>query len=118
MKIKRSILIAWLIIYAERSFCQQKDTLITGSFTGLTIEEFAKAVETKTSYRFYFDSAQFSSFTVNVIADNEPLKQLMNKVFFNTNYFAAIHESNVFLTSGEEIITDFNERPGVLNAKK
>ncbi len=75
-------------------------------------------MEIKTSYHFYFDSAQFGSFTVNVIADNESLKRLMNKVFFNTNYFAAIHESNVFLTSGEEIITDFNERPGVLNAGK
>src|SRR5687767_6868215 len=109
MKIKCTILVLWLIIYAKQNFCQQRDTLITGSFTGLTIEDFAKAVEAQTGYHFYFDIAQFDSFTVNIAANRESLKRVMDKVFFNTNYFAAIHESDVFLTRGEQIITDFNQ---------
>lgn len=117
MKIKYAILL-WLILYAKQSFCQQRDTLITGSFTSLTIEDFAKAVEAQTGYHFYFDIAQFDSFTVNIAVDKESLKRVLDKVFFNTNYFAAIHELDVFLTPGEQIITDFNEQLKVSNTIK
>lgn len=117
MKIKAIAITAWLLICSCSLFCQKNDTLITGHITG-NIEDFAKAIEAQSIYHFYFDVTQFDSFTVNVSAQNQSLKDVMDKVFFNTNYYAAIYKSNVFLTRGKPIVTNFDNTQNSLAFNK
>ncbi len=95
MMIRCIALALWLLAGCLKSFSQEKDTLVSGNFSG-TIENFAQAVEAQTNYHFFFDLNQFDSFKVDISADKQPLKAVLDKLFFNTNYFAAIHESNIF----------------------
>ncbi len=116
MKIRTIAIIAYFALWCTNVFCQQRDTLITGQFTG-NIEDFAKAIEAQSKYHFYFDITQFDSFKVNVSATREPLSAVMDKLFFNTDYYSAIYKSNVFLTRGSPVVTNFEAIQNVPNKK-
>ncbi|MEJ7680748.1 MAG: STN domain-containing protein [Segetibacter sp.] len=73
----------------------------------VSIEEFIKQVEQQSNYIFYYNPAQFDSFSVNVIAKQLPLPEILRFVFRNTDFFASMNSSNhVFLTKGQAILTE------------
>ena len=85
-----------------------KEELISENLQGVSIGRFVKEIEQKTSYRFYYDPAQFDSLKINITIDQQPLNLVLRQIFLNTNYYAAIDaEHHVFLTRGTPIATEF-----------
>lgn len=86
-----------------------KNTLITVDAQSVSIEELIKQVEKQSGYFFYYNPAQFDSFSVNVIAKQLPLQEVLKFVFRNTDFFASIDpENHVFLTKGRAILTELS----------
>ena len=50
---------------------ETKPVLITGDFRGVTMDEFVRQIESKTSFRFYYDPAQIDSPLVSIRAEKE-----------------------------------------------
>lgn len=93
-----------------------KNTLVTVDAQGVTIEEFIKQVEQQSDYIFYYNPAQFDSFSVNVIAKQLPLREILTFVFRNTDFFASTDADNhVFITKGQAILT---ELPSAANVRR
>lgn len=93
-----------------------KTTLITVDAQSVNIEEFIKQVEQQSDYIFYYNPAQFDSFSVNVIAKQLPLTEILKFVFRNTDFFASIDSNNhVFLTKGQAILI---ELPSAANTRR
>lgn len=84
-----------------------EDKLISGDFKGLSFENFARVLETKSGYHFYFDPAQVDRLKINLLIQEKPLAQVLTQVFQNTNYrFAIDAHRRVFITKGREIKPD------------
>ncbi|MGI8583700.1 MAG: TonB-dependent receptor [Chitinophagaceae bacterium] len=85
-----------------------KEELISENFKDIGIDKFVKEIEQKTTYRFYYDPAQFDSLKINITIHQQPLNFVLKQIFLNTNYYAAIDaDHHVFLTRGESIVTEF-----------
>jgi hypothetical protein len=84
-----------------------EEKLISGDFKGLSFENFARVLETKSGYRFYFDPAQVDSLKINLLVQEKPLAQVLQQAFQNTDYrFALDNQKRVFITKGREIKPD------------
>src|SRR3954468_4819736 len=93
-----------------------KSTLVTVDGQGVSIEDFVKQVEHQSNYVFFYNPAQFDSFSVNVIARKLPLTEVLTFVFRNTDFFASIDsENHVFLSKGRAILTVL---PSAANSRK
>lgn len=107
MKSLRYIILLGFLFASLCSHAQKnKNELITGAFRSADIEEFVKAIETQTSYQFYYDRAQFDSFAVTITVNAMPLHELLTTVFLYTDFHASFdNEQHVFLTKGASIVT-------------
>jgi hypothetical protein len=83
------------------------DPLITGDFKHLTIDEFAKALQQQTGLRFYYDTAQFDSITIDISVKEKSLKDVLQLALANTNFrFSIDRHKNVFITNGIAVQTE------------
>jgi CarboxypepD_reg-like domain/TonB-dependent Receptor Plug Domain len=103
MKLHRLI----LLFFISGLFCfssyGQKDTLypVTVNFSSGTINEFAISIEEQTGFRFYYDMTLFDSLILNITADNEPIRKVLDKAFVNTGFYYSISkEKQVFISKG------------------
>ncbi len=77
---------------------------ITGSFAGVSFQEFVRQAEAQTGYRFYFNPAQTDSLSVTLSAANQPLPAVLEQLFKNTPYrFGIDQDQRVFIIKGEEL---------------
>src|SRR5882757_237424 len=84
----------------------QEQKLITGNFTGIRFPQFVREVETQTSYRIFYDSAETDSIVINLNANQLTIQQVFDIVFKNTNIHYAIGTGNdVFVTKQYSIQT-------------
>lgn len=95
------ILIFCLLIFGR--FAKAQDPLLTINVQQATIEEFATTIEQKSSYHFYYDSAQFDSLRVTVNISNQTLPVVLATAFANTNFKFSIVKQQVFITKGREL---------------
>ncbi|WP_375416496.1 carboxypeptidase-like regulatory domain-containing protein [uncultured Hymenobacter sp.] len=99
-----------------RSYGQQAEPLISGNFQGLSVTQFVRQLEAQTPYRFYFDSAAVRGVGINVRAEAQPLRSVLQQAFGATKLrFAVDEENHVFITAGEAITTALPDdffRPG------
>ncbi|MBB2144743.1 TonB-dependent receptor plug domain-containing protein [Pedobacter sp. LMG 31464] len=100
-------------IYAQKV----SDPFITVDFKNATVNEFVTALESKSSYHFYYDSTIMDSLRITFKADQKNLIYILEGSLKNTNYYYAIGQnSSVFLTKNEPLKTDlailyFNQTP-------
>lgn len=84
-------------------FAQDKN-LITGDFREVTFDQFAKSVESQTTYRFYYDGHILDSFMVNIQVKDAFLPSLLTRIFEKTNLEYSIDkDNNVFITKNEPL---------------
>ncbi|MDP9230847.1 MAG: TonB-dependent receptor, partial [Bacteroidota bacterium] len=101
------ILLNFLSVTSVIQAQEAKRELITADFKEAGIEEFVKEIEQQTSYRFYYNHAQFDSFTITATVHGQALNDVLKEIFRNTGYYASIDESkHVFLTKGQLILTE------------
>jgi hypothetical protein len=91
--------------FVAKVFAQQEQ-LISGDFNGMSFGQFVHEVESKTSYHFYFDTAQTNNLTVNITVDQKPLRIVLQQFFDKTDlHFAIDEDGHVFITKKIQIQT-------------
>src|SRR5436305_1249249 len=81
-------------------------TLFNVDADSLRFEYFVHLIESNSNYFFYFDTAQVNKLNVTIHAKTEPLENILDKIFANTELHYAIDDSNhVFVTGGFAIQT-------------
>lgn len=95
------------LIIIKLGYAQQSPVkLINVNFQQATIDQFVTELEAKTSYRFFYDAAQFDSLKVTVQVTDKPLEAVLALAFKNTGFsYAITKQQQVFLTKGREIQT-------------
>src|SRR5579862_3867483 len=93
------------LFFVFKSFAQN-EPLISGDFTGMSFGQFIHELESKTSYHFYFDTAQTNNLTVNISVNQKPLRTVLQQVFNKSDYHFAIDDDmHVFITKKVQIQT-------------
>ena len=95
---------------------ENKPVLISGDFRGVTIDEFVKQIEAKTSFHFYFDPVHFDLLVINVEVKEKPLEYVLNEIFKNSEYNFTIDQQRIFLSKGQSIKTTLP--PSLVNQLK
>lgn len=98
-----------LILTLSKSFGQQTTVpeRVYGNFSNYTFEQFAKEIESKTSYHFYFRPSEVDTLKINLGTKNETVPDLLKEIFATGDLHAAIDpEKNVFITKGKEVFTE------------
>src|SRR5258706_11005229 len=114
------ISIAFTLVVGFSSVSAQDKKLISGDFQGMNFEQFAKSIESKTDFHFYYNISQFDSFTVNLSVNNKTLNAVLDEVFLHTDFHYSIDpENNVFVIRRYKIDTklpqDFFSRKKIRN---
>jgi len=102
---KAYLLSICLFVLFRVSYAQQANTkVISVNFQQATITQVVTDIESKTSYHFYYDPAQFDSLKVTLQVTDKPVATILDLVFDKTNYHYAITaRQQVFLTRGRQI---------------
>ncbi|WP_317175100.1 STN domain-containing protein [Hymenobacter qilianensis] len=113
--VSRIILLCLLLFTVVAGYAQDSAPLISGSFERADFETFAKSVEAKTPYRFYFNPASVDSVVINAQLQQRPLAEVLDLVLKGTDLrFAIDAEKRVYITSGTQIAT---ELPPAISAR-
>jgi hypothetical protein len=104
---KEFFLVLLLGLIGEKSFSQiTSSDRIRGDFSRYTFEQFAKEIETKTYYHFYYRASDVDSLEINLGVRNERVPDLLKEIFSTGDlHFAIDPEKNVFITRDREIFT-------------
>lgn len=97
------------VFFLAGTFCAvgQQSPGISGEFSDLSFEQFARKVESQSRYHFFFNPAQTDSLRINFSASAVALKDILDKLFTHTDFHYAIDEDNeVFITRTFRIRTD------------
>jgi hypothetical protein len=83
---------------------QQAEKTVTGDFSHLPFEQFARQLESQTAYRLYFDPKAVDSLFVTVQARAQPVRAVLQQALQNTAFHFVIDDENrVFVTAGAVI---------------
>ena len=97
---------AFFLLLFPLSLYAQSDSgeKISGVFSGISFESFAKMVEAQSSYRFYFKNADVDSLPINVHTYQHSLAEILDVVFSGTDLKYTIDRQNrVFITTNEKM---------------
>ncbi len=105
----RVFFLTGFLFLAMRSSAQNRQ-LISGDFKAVSFDEFVREVESKTSYHFYYNPAQFDSLVVSISVDSKPLKAVLDEIFSGTDFHYAVdNEAHVFVVKKVKIDTNLPE---------
>ncbi|MCI1188570.1 TonB-dependent receptor [Hymenobacter sp. DH14] len=94
----------WLLPGVSRAQ-QQPEKMVSGSFSQLPFEQFARQVETQTGVRFYFDPKAVDSLRVTLQVQRQPLSTVLQQALQNTPFRFDIDEENrVFVTGKAALV--------------
>jgi CarboxypepD_reg-like domain/TonB-dependent Receptor Plug Domain len=80
---------------------------VSGNFEQAKFDDFIKAVESQTSYHFYYDRRQFDSLKITANYERVDISTVFDTLFRYTDYHYLIDSaSHIFLTKGHEIRTE------------
>ncbi len=93
---KKTYLISLCLLMLLRiSYAQQGNAkLISVDFQKANITQVVNDIESKTSYHFYYDPAQFDSLKVTLQVNDKPLAVILDMAFSKTDYHYAITAEN------------------------
>lgn len=93
---------------ANSAIAQQKESRITGLFTGISFERFVELVEKDSPYRFIFKKEELAEVTVNLQANGDKLEDVLGVIFLKSEYtYTVSKDLEVFVFRGEKKAVDF-----------
>src|SRR5881394_2170585 len=94
------------LFYTGLSAQEKTDTLVTGDFKEMKIEQFVRELEAQTGFHFFYISNQFDSLQITVSAKEQPLKKVLELAFANTSFHFSIDQrKNVFLIKDTKAVS-------------
>lgn len=81
---------------------QQKNAInISGIFEHVPARQFLQELQRQTGYKFYYDSLQLDSLTIDLNVKDKPLMEVLDLAFKNTSLsFTADDQQHIFITKG------------------
>jgi len=99
--------VSCLLFYTGLSAQEKSDTLVTGDFNDVRIEQFVRELETQTGFHFYYISSQFDSLKITLSVKEQSLRKVLELAFANTSFHFSIDQrKNVFLIKDKTITPD------------
>lgn len=99
------VLSALLIFLCHESTAQSRE-LISGEYSAVPFDKFVADVESKTGFRFYYDSRSVDSLKVTLSVQSKNVRDVLNQVFAGTQlHFVIGDNKTIFVTQGREIMT-------------
>lgn len=101
------LLMICLVLIGKNVLAQQNSNQpITDNFQQVTLEEFVKHIEAKSTFHFYYDARQFDSLRITLNVTNQPLDSVLSRTLRNTDFqYAITADQQVFITKGKPIYT-------------
>lgn len=107
MKVKVIMLFALTLCCLTGQGQNNDEGRITGNFENVSFLNFSRSVTSQTGFRFYFTPGALDSVIVNLSVTNEPVGQVLQQIFSNTDYHFAIDlQKHVFIVKVEEFRQD------------
>jgi hypothetical protein len=78
----------------------QDSTIISCNFSSQPFPQFARFIETATSYHFYYRASDLDSFLVTVKADRQTITDILSRVFQNTPFTFTFDAHSIFIIKG------------------
>ncbi len=101
------LFVLFTIFHSTSSAQSKSDSLITGDFKELKIDQFVRELESQIAFHFYYDEKQFDSIRITVSADHQPLPKVLQLAFANSGiYYSIDQRGNIFLVKEKLIRTD------------
>src|SRR4030095_3046490 len=98
------LIVLFFVFYSSLAAQERNDTLITGDFNEVKIEQFVRELEIQTGFHFYYISSQFDTLKINLSVKEQPLRKVLKLAFVNTTFhFSIDHRKNVFLIKDKTI---------------
>lgn len=87
-------------------FAQSSGDRFTGTISDGDLDDLVEWVESESDYRFFFDSSQFDSLSVNISAQNLPIQQVLQIAFENSEFHFSIgNNKHIIITKGIKIVS-------------
>ncbi|TGE29481.1 TonB-dependent receptor [Hymenobacter metallicola] len=105
----RTFLLVLLVVCSPALYGQNApaEQTISGSFTNTPLSRFIGEIESKTTYRFYFDPATIDSVQVNLQLNQTPVPAALAQALEKTNLkFATDNAQRVYITPGKPLSTE------------
>jgi hypothetical protein len=101
------LLVTLISLVGFSKLSAQDKKLISGDFQDMNFDQFVQAIESKSGYHFYYNSAQFDSFRVNLSVTNKTLNAILDEAFLRTDFHYSIdQQNNVFVIRRFKIETN------------
>ncbi|MCB2378491.1 TonB-dependent receptor [Hymenobacter sp. BT635] len=102
----RLLLLVLGCVGSVSSYAQTPEPVISGTFRGLTLEQFVRQLEAQTQYRFFFDSAAVKQVKVTLQPQEQSLTSVLQQALAPVDLrFAIDADHNVFITPGRPLVT-------------
>nr|MBI1230119.1 TonB-dependent receptor plug domain-containing protein [Cytophagales bacterium] len=103
------LFIAMAMVFGFHAFGQDSpEEKISGIFSDLSFEQFARQINQRYDYTLYFKSSEVDSIRVNLSIADSNLSEVLDIVFTGTDLrFSIDKDKNVFITRGKPIRTLF-----------
>lgn len=103
----RLVFSALLLLVLGPSLAQtKKDSLISGDFSNVRFETFAKQLESQTDYEFFYDPRSLDSLIVNLTIREKAVELVLEQIFAKTDLHYAIDGGKrIYIVKGIEIQT-------------
>src|SRR3569833_1714932 len=100
-----------LLFFLHAVKAQQSNVkLFSVNFQQATISQVVNEIESKSSYHFYYDPAQFDSLRVTVQVTEKPLSSILDQAFKKTAFVYSISQCQVFITKNRQKQTEQTPR--------
>lgn len=124
-KLLKIVAVIGFLLSSLTVFGQKAEGLIEGDFRDMGIEEFVRQLESKVSYRFYYEPSDFDSLKVNLQSNSKPLSVILDEAFLGSDFHYTIDKERktVFLTKKYTINTTLpagliEEKPIIAGTKQ
>lgn len=97
------LVLTFLCLRAEA----QRTALINGDFRSLSFDQVVEAIERQSDYRFFYDSRQTDSLTIDTAVSGQPIEVALDAILAGTAFqFAVTADHRVFVTYDRPILTE------------
>ncbi|WP_339921983.1 TonB-dependent receptor [uncultured Cyclobacterium sp.] len=93
------------MVFVQLSVAQTPDKdRISGIFSGISFNQFARMIESKSDYKLFFKPADVDTLSININAYESPIEDILDEVFTSTELFYAIdNEKRIFISKGSAL---------------
>jgi len=111
---RKAFFLCFILLSAAAVYGQER---LTFSYDSILFDQLVREIESKTTYRFFYDVRATDSLKVSISVTDKDLPTILDKVLSGRDLHVAIDRNKrVFLTEGREIMTDVPD--GVLGKQK